>query len=351
MERRPVEIALIALLALVAGCETPEHNDSSEASGEAPSANERAADESGVGSESEDEAFDFEPVPAAASEEREALLYAAPEKPRALLWVFHGRGDSREICRRAHLKRAIRVFYRAGFAVVCPQSLDRSEESWTGGTTERAGADIANIRHARTHLRSSGSVPADLPEFGWGISNGGRFVGTWAYHESSAGVDVRGIECMVARCRDAVVAGEEFGLHVHWAAAKDDPFFAFSGVRDTHRTYDGSKSFTVAEPAPLTTARLQSFAELPTSGARELRRALNGKGLLDDDGLPSCDPKASSACRKRLFEVYRSVDPDAPRSMVRHAYENCRATHMAFHTTCNGDDNTTTVLEAFRGQL
>lgn len=56
------------------------------------------------------------------------------------------------------------------------------------------------------------------------------------------------------------MAGVEIELHIHWAAAKTAPFFAFSDVRDVHRMYDGSKGFPVAEPAPLTTAKLPSPA-------------------------------------------------------------------------------------------
>lgn len=350
MRRNPKHL-LVSLLVLFVACETPEQSDSSGTSGETPSRDERTVDKTGTSLESGGEPFSFDSLSASSSGEREALLYATPDDPRALLWVFHGRGDSREICRRDHLKRALRVFYRAGFAVVCPQTLDRRAEAWEGGTMDGAGADIENVRRARKELRSRGIVSADLPDFGWGISNGGGFVGKWAYHELSNGADIRGIHCMIARCRSAARAGGEFGLHVHWAAAKNDPFFSFDGVRNTYRAYDGAKSLTVAEPAPLTVSKLQSLAGLSRSDAQRVRRILKEEGLLDDGGVPSCDPKSSAACMERLADAHDSADVDASQSAVRHAYENCRASHMAFHMTCDGDDNTATVLEAFQDQL
>ena len=293
----------------------------------------------------------FESVPASADAGYEAFLYTVPDEPRGLLWVFHGSGGGRGVCRRFPLAPAFRALVDAGFALVCPQSRDRDAKQWDGGTRSSPGPDMANVRAVRDYLHDEGIVAESLPEFGWGISNGGGFVGQFAYRELRAGVDLRAIQCMIARCKWGAAAGEEFGLTIHWAAAENDPIVAFDGVETTHDEFTGPKSLTVAEHAPLTAAALRRLARTTASEAEQLRAAIASEGLLDQNGRPACDTKADNGCLRRLADAYDAAGVDTPRTAARHAFDNCRATHLAFHRTCDGDDNTATVIDAFESTL
>ncbi len=111
--RHPIPLACTMLIVVGLACETPEGDESPQTVDEG----ERETRQRRAGDDSETDALAFESLPASDDGTREALLYAAPDDPRALFWIFHGRGDSREWCRRPHIQPALRAFHDDGFAI------------------------------------------------------------------------------------------------------------------------------------------------------------------------------------------------------------------------------------------
>ena len=103
---------------------------------------------------------------------RDLLIGVHDEGP--LLLCFHGAGGSAAGWTRGNKATFVRAAFDAGYSVVCPTSLDRSEGKWSNENT-RENPDALAVERLLAQLDL-----AARPRFVVGHSNGGAFASRFA---------------------------------------------------------------------------------------------------------------------------------------------------------------------------
>lgn len=285
---------------------------------------------------------------------------AVPAEAKALLWVFHGRGGSAEVCRRLGETRiAVERFYAAGYAVVCVSSRDRVNKQWDTGEPY----DLANIEAIRTALGLG------VPEFMWGISNGCGFASTAAVTQRRAGFDVRGAVLMLCDADYITVYGPALGLAAHWVAQPNDSFGSYRRAVRNHGRYPVQlRALSTGSVEPLTGDRLQARLGGNAALSTAVIRALQDQGVLDSSlgdgrgGYTTCTPVVPprctgecaterEACRRRIDQAAADAGLRAAAGGIRNQFNNAAAEHTPVDLFINGTDATAASLRLFDGQL
>ena len=111
----------------------------------------------------------------------------APQSPIATVYVFHGSGGDIGTVNNPEWWQLYNQLYCEGIAVGITES---ATQDWD--TSTRPDNDGFRRQEVLRGLMDTAGVPADLPAFGVGFSNGGQFLTAWGELAANAGWDVRG---------------------------------------------------------------------------------------------------------------------------------------------------------------
>lgn len=107
------------------------------------------------------------------------VQFHSPRQPIGVVYFFHGRGGSAAgwVARRAIENRLLlNDAVARGYAIVVPESLDRAARQWSPVANPANNPDVQHVAQVQEALIARGLLPAGLPAFGVGMSNGGAFV-------------------------------------------------------------------------------------------------------------------------------------------------------------------------------
>jgi len=118
-----------------------------------------------------------------------------PERPRGVIFLFHGSGGAETYATNAATQEAIAPLMAAGYGFAASASAQRAEpRRWDLSTHDPvANADIAFMLAFYTRLVESGEIAPDTPVFTMGMSNGGGMANLFAMAALRDGLPVRAV--------------------------------------------------------------------------------------------------------------------------------------------------------------
>ena len=111
------------------------------------------------------------------------ILYAVPENPIGVLFLFHGTGGSADVAFSTPFQNISATAYRQGLAIVVTEAHERTMNDggadqqirWNVAPNPNTNIDIQNIQSISQDISTFTQVPSDGLRLGLGISNGGAF--------------------------------------------------------------------------------------------------------------------------------------------------------------------------------
>ena len=111
------------------------------------------------------------------------ILYAVPENPVGVLFLFHGTGGSADVAYSTPFQNIAATAYQKGLAIVATEAHERTTNSagddgkmrWDATPNPNTNLDLQNIQKLSQDISTFTSVPSDGVRLGVGVSNGGAF--------------------------------------------------------------------------------------------------------------------------------------------------------------------------------
>lgn len=239
--------------------------------------------------------------------------FVPPGTVRAVLTLHHGTGGSAAIqFSRLENEFLNREAVARGFALVAVDSLNRVDKQWDA-TFSTANADVQNVLAILASLEARSLLPAGLPRYALGMSNGGGFAPKMTAYG--------GFAAAASYCAQAANTGLS-PAPVQWRMAMNDAHemvgdagndralvnYGLAQARGTPAAYER------LAPSPLHPARFLRLPGLTLADGEAIVGSLRSGGYLDAYGfflvLPSTLPLTSipSAYWSRLSEIREQVD-------------------------------------------
>lgn len=208
------------------------------------------------------------------------LYFHAPPDPVGLVFFFHGAGGgSRGWVTPANAEnwQALRDAVARGYAVAVTESGDRLAAKWSTVDPPSANPDIQHVKAVRSQLIAEGAIPAELPVFGIGMSNGGGFVSRVADALGWQGAVVYDAGC---RARLAATTTVPLAWHLSENDRRISDQDAFACHQQLLRRGIPTE-LRVLPPQPVHPLRLGRGPGIDQAEAERVRGSLAASGLLD----------------------------------------------------------------------
>jgi len=226
----------------------------------------------------------FVPVPdwrpARRSIDGRDVYFHAPPDPVGLVFFFHGAGGgSRGWVTPANAEnwQALRDAVTRGYAVAVTESGDRQAAKWSTVDPPAANPDIQHVKAVQAQLFAEGALPAGLPVFGIGMSNGGGFVSRVA-----DALGWQGAVVTDAACRASI--GATTTVPIAWHLSENDRRISDQDAYACHEQLlrrGIPTELRVLPPQPVHPLRLRRGPGIGQAEAERIRRSLAATGLLD----------------------------------------------------------------------
>ncbi|MBI5507211.1 MAG: hypothetical protein HY903_00535 [Deltaproteobacteria bacterium] len=217
-----------------------------------------------------------------------------PPNHRGVLFHFHGTGGSSDnLVTKVESVIFLRYAVAAGYAVVVPESSDRTNKQWQVSVDWSTNPDYVNISDLVAYFKNQGKIGATEPLVGVGTSNGGGFVPYIA--------DLLGFKASVS----FIAPGNVHRLMqstVPWMGVlqQNDDVLAAGWLEDAEATQKDcidrgvATELYVNEPSPLYPERFWRLGTLSPTDSQAIFQSLKGGGFLDANDFLIESPKVSS---------------------------------------------------------
>lgn len=208
------------------------------------------------------------------------VYFHAPPDPVGLVFFFHGAGGSSRgwvMPSNAENWQALRDAVARGYAVAVTESGDRQAAQWSPLDPPEANPDIQHVKALRAQLVAEGAIPAGLPSFGIGMSNGGGFVSRVA-----DALGWQGAVVYDAGCRARLAATTT--VPIAWHLSENDRRVSNQDAYACHQQLlrrGVPTELRVLPPQPVHPLRLQRGPGIGPAEAERIRQTLTAAGLLD----------------------------------------------------------------------
>ena len=208
------------------------------------------------------------------------VYFHAPPDPVGLVFYFHGAGGSSRgwvTPTNAENWQALRDAVARGYAVAVTESGDRQAAQWSPLDPPEANPDMQHVKALRAQLVAEGAIPAGLPAFGIGMSNGGGFVSRVA-----DALGWQGAVVYDAGCRARLAATTT--VPIAWHLSENDRRVSNQDAYACHQQLlrrGISTELRVLPPQPLHPLRLRRGPGIGPAEAEHIRQTLTAAGLLD----------------------------------------------------------------------
>lgn len=122
-------------------------------------------------------------------------IRAVPEKPKAIIYLFHGSGGSEKYAVNPPVQRVLEAFVAAGYGYAASASLQRTEPMrWDLSSGDpKANPDLAWMLAWHRKLIAAGEITKDTPVFVMGMSNGGGMTNLFGSVAKNEGLPVKAV--------------------------------------------------------------------------------------------------------------------------------------------------------------
>lgn len=219
--------------------------------------------------------------------------YAIPATPKGVIVVFHGTGGSSRGAFEGERLDFAEYAVASGYAVVALDSNDRDTRQWATALST-ANPDVINTVALLDRLTAEGLLPAGLPRFALGISNGGGFAS-----RISALLGWRAQNLVIATGIEPVMV--QTNVPTIWTLGRRDTVLAADAIATAQRYANGllqrriAAEVNVLEPTPVYPERFTRIRGLTLEDSRAIHAALSVAGLLDGGSFLRQDPATNSA--------------------------------------------------------
>lgn len=219
--------------------------------------------------------------------------YAIPATPKGVIVVFHGTGGSSRGAFEGERLDFAEYAVASGYAVVALDSNDRDARQWATALST-ANPDVVNTVALLDRLTAEGLLPAGLPRFALGISNGGGFAS-----RISALLGWRAQNLVIATGVEPVMA--QTSVPTIWTLARRDAVLAADSIATAQRHANGllqrrvAAEVNVLEPSPVFPERFTRIRGLSLDDSRTIHAALRAANLLDAGNFLRQDPGTTDA--------------------------------------------------------
>jgi len=208
------------------------------------------------------------------------VYYYFPPKVQAVVFCFHGAGGNAEMMTETNVEARLLAdqLVASGFAVVVPESRDRTAKTWSPAMTDNP--DIAHVQALLDTFRHRGLITPSTPVMGIGMSNGGGFVSRVS---AALNFTAQAIFC-ASGIRPVMEAAR---IPTIWCLAKQDGSIDNQRALDNYQALQGltEVELHIHPPSPLYPLRfwrIQMFeADFDSSDSRIVFEAIRSAGLLD----------------------------------------------------------------------
>lgn len=257
--------------------------------------------------------------------EKRALLSPASGPPKGVILFLHGTGGSADFLRRSESVAFSHIANQRGYALVSADAeeviagdLDDDQKIRWDATLSENNLDLGNLNALLEDAQQSGNLPAGLPRFVMGMSNGGAFsltVGAVAQTpELAMAFPALRFVAAASYCasgrRDAA---EQTTTPTAWYLCRNDtnPNVGAEGnARAEERSGQlAQRSIPTEvryhEPSPVTLTRLLRVTDLDAPTAQAVLDELQSHGFLDAQGFLTAPVSA-------LVQAIQSAPRDFP---------------------------------------
>ncbi len=263
-----------------------------------------------------------------------------PQNPKGLILSSHGTGGSAEFILKAEgLIWATRAVHR-GFAVVSTEAEetvagdldDNNKIRWNAELT-LDNIDFANINSLIQSYIDSGKIPADLPRFAIGMSNGGAYSislgAVTAIPELEAAFPLLKFNAITSYCAsgrvDAILVTETPTAWYMCGYDTNENVGEQGNIKALHysqelRNRGVATQYFIHPPAPLFGERLSRSSYISTQQSKDIIRNINRIGYISECGYLTEQPYVIKAVMKSnpdLFPVYNGLSQNAKVEVIR----------------------------------
>lgn len=208
------------------------------------------------------------------------VFFHAPPNPVGLIFFFHGAGGSSAgwtAPRNVENTQMLRDAAARGYAIAITESGDRQARQWSGVEPPAANDDMQHVARFQAQLVAEGAIPAGLPVFGVGMSNGGGFVSRVA-----DALGWQGAAVYAAACRPALA--ETTRVPLAWRLAEQDRRISNQDAHACHMRLKArgiDTDLRVHAPSPVYPERFVRGPGVTRAESRAIYAALKTARLLD----------------------------------------------------------------------
>ncbi len=259
----------------------------------------------------------------------EVISYV-PERPRGLVFVFHGSGGSAGIADRVEPVDVINRLVASGYGFVSTSSTERTgDRRWDAANPSLTGnPDLARLRRLHQHLVDTTGVQATTPLLGVGASNGARFVTLWGETFKDGGYPVRAIWASIGRIANPVDGPGELTVPTVFSTAEND-FTSPPGpiIVDFNNTRQAGTptELYISRERNLGWARFMRIPGIDQDEARQIYFSLVATGVWNGNGERVVANDEEAAARAQAVSLPASV------AAQRNEIENQAAITLAVH--------------------
>ena len=259
----------------------------------------------------------------------EVISYV-PERPRGLVFVFHGSNGSAGFAERVETVDVLNRLIAAGYGFVSTSSTERTgDRRWNVANASLSGnPDLARLRRLHQQLVDTTGVEAATPLVGIGMSNGSRFVTLWGETFKDGGYPVRAIWASMGRIANPVDGPGELSVPTVFSTAEND-FTSPPGPIlvnfNATRSAGTPAELYVSRERNLGWARYMRIPGIDETEARQIWLSLVATGVWNGDGVRIVPDVQEAAARVQAAGLPASV------AAQRAAIEDQTALQLAVH--------------------
>ncbi len=263
-----------------------------------------------------------------------------PENPRGVIFTSHGTGGSAEfILKTEPMIWASRAVHR-GFAIVSTEAEERVAGDMDGNNRIRWNAqltvdniDFANINSLIESYINSGKIPADLPRFAIGMSNGGAYSismgAVAAIPQLEAAFPYLKFNAVTGYCasgrQDAILVTETPTAWYMCGYDTNENVGEEGTIKALHYSQEIAArgiptQYFIHPPAPLFAQRLSRSSSISVQLSREIVNNINRAGYLNQCGYLIEKPyfvKAAMESNPDFFPAYNGLDNETQIEAIR----------------------------------
>jgi dienelactone hydrolase len=250
------------------------------------------------------------------------VFFHAPPNPVGLIFFFHGAGGSSAgwtAPRNVENTQLLRDAVMRGYAIAVTESGDRQGKQWSPAEPA-ANEDMQHVARLHAQLLAEGAIPAGLPVFGVGMSNGGGFVSRVA-----DALGWQGAAVYAAACRPALA--ETTTVPLAWRLAEQDRRVSNQDAHACHMRLKArgvDTDLRVNGPSPVYPDRFLRGPGVTGAESRAVYAALKTARLLDRLDFQVLPPSEAG------WPVAIEGLPNAPLAVISEQLAVCWAEHQFF---------------------